>query len=88
MINVSSHPKLADLHQLIAAVPHYPLTAADLVTYARQHNYPQEVIDFYESFAPDQPFYSRDDALGRTELIELIQTENQPAEDFVHGAED
>jgi hypothetical protein len=81
MINISTHPSLADLHQLIDAVPTYPINAKDLANFAMEHNYPSEVVDFYKLFPDDQVFFDKSDIVSRTELIELLETENQPYED-------
>lgn len=88
MINVSSHPSITQLHELIKTTPRYPVSAAALVRRARRRKFPSEIVSFYESFPPDQTFSNREDLLARTELIELLQTQDPPLEDTVHGAED
>lgn len=88
MISVSSHPKLSDLHRLIAEVPAYPIRAGALTRLAAARRFPEEVVDFYRSFPADETFFDQEDVLNRTEIIELMETESQPLEDTVHGAED
>jgi hypothetical protein len=88
LINLSTHPNLTDLHDLISEVPSYPISARQLVQLALRNNYPAEVVDFYRAFSGDHVFFDQDDALGQTELIELMETDEQPFEDVSRGAED
>ena len=88
MINLSTHPSISRLHELIDQVPSYPISAGQLVQLAKRRRFPSEVIDFYRPFRSDQLFYSRDHLEAQTEVVELMQTEPQAYEDVVHGAED
>jgi hypothetical protein len=88
MIILETHPQLADLHKLIDEVPRYPISARRLRVVARRKNFSPEVIYFYKRFSPDVVFKNKDDITARTELVEILQTEDPINEDVVHGAED
>lgn len=88
MINVSTHPSLTQLHELIDDINAYPVSAGQVTRLAHRRNFPNEIVGFYGAFRPDQLFFSKDDLLSQTEAVELMQTEPQPYEDIVHGAED
>ncbi|MDB5160749.1 MAG: hypothetical protein JWO96_129 [Candidatus Saccharibacteria bacterium] len=88
MILLATHPQLSDLHRLIDEIPRYPISAHKLRVVARRKKFAPEVIDFYKLFPGDQVFKNKDDIIARTEVVEIMQTENPPAEDVVHGSED
>lgn len=88
MIKILSPPKIEDLYHLIAAVDNYPTTARNLVALAEEQNFPEEVIDFYSKFLPDETFVDTDDLLTRTEQVEMMELQAAPVEDFLADEED
>jgi hypothetical protein len=61
------------LYRLIDRVPRYPLSIQRLLKFARDSGAPDEVVNFYKSFANDQVFDSKDDLAGRTEQLEIMR---------------
>lgn len=82
MITADKLPTLSQIYDLIEAVPHYPVTAGELVRLAKRKGADQRVIDFYRSFLPDVRFDSADDLAARSEALEIMKEEeiNQPYE--------
>jgi hypothetical protein len=88
MILTNSQPRLNDIYQLAEQVPRYPISVRVLLDLARQKRMNRTVINFYETFPKDEVFTDKDDVIGRTEAVEIMQNENPPLEDEVRGAED
>jgi len=88
MILTESQPRLADVYRLAEQVPRYPVSVKILLDLARQKRMNRKVINFYEAFPQDEVFADKDDVIGRTEAVEIMQNEDPPQEDEVRGAED
>lgn len=88
MILLETHPQLTELRSLINTVESYPISAKYLRHLAQKKRFSPDVVNFYKLFPDQQLFTSQSDLEARTEMLEFLQTENQPAEDTVHGAED
>ena len=80
--------KLTDIHSLIKHVPSYPISVARLLELARKRRVNTEVISFYKAFPENVVFEDKDDLDAKTEAVQIMQSENPPAEDEVRGAED
>jgi hypothetical protein len=88
MILLETHPQLTELRSLISSVSGFPISASRLQDLAIKRRFSVDVVNFYKLFPGEQQFSSRGDLEARTEMLELLQTESQPPEDVVHGAED
>ena len=88
MVIAEHQAKLTDIQNLINQVPRFPISVKRLLEVAKQSRINKEVITFYQAFPESAIFSDRDDMLSRTEAVEIMQSENQPAEDEVRGAED
>lgn len=82
MIATEHLPTIEELHEFIDSVPKYPVTARGLVELAAQEGAGRRVIDFYRTFPHDQVFYSSDDLVARSEVVEMMNEEEakQPVE--------
>lgn len=88
MIVAQHQAKLTDIQSLIDKIPSYPISVKRLLELARQSRINKEVIRFYKAFPESAIFTDKDDMVARTEAIEIMQSQNPPAEDEVRGAED
>lgn len=82
MLMLDTQPLLTDLRSLIDKIEEYPVTAEQLVNLAQHCSYPEEVINFYASFAPNHIFAVRDELVAETEQVEILEHEKaaQPLE--------
>ena len=90
MIATTSQFRTIDLKHLVSAVPNYPISVKNLISIASRKKLSPEVINFYRAFPTSAVFVDEKDVIERTELVNLLQfeEETQPAEDQVRGAED
>ena len=68
---------LSELYGLIAKVRAYPVSVDQLIKLARDNDAPGEVINFYQTFDPDQVFKDQDDLTSRSEQVEIMREESQ-----------
>ena len=80
MIQLNHPPFIEELRTFISRVPYYPLTARQLVLFARSIKAPTGIIDFYKAFPQDEIFTNRDDLWTRSEQIELMEQQDEPYE--------
>ena len=88
MVIAEHQAKLTDMHSLINQVPGYPISVKRLLELARQRRINREVISFYRAFPDTVVFADKDDLDAKTEAVQIMQSENPPAEDEIRGAED
>lgn len=90
MITRAVQPSMSELYGLIQKVPSYPLSVRRLLKLANQSGASDEVLGFYKAFAPDQVFDNEDDLAGRTEQMQIIQTDKgeMPSESLQVPQED
>jgi hypothetical protein len=69
------NPTLNELQRLIDKVPRYPLSIGQLLKIASENGASRQVRYFYQKFAKDRTFDSREDLLGTTEQIEIMRRE-------------
>lgn len=83
-------PQVTDLYSLIARVPDYPIAAEEMVDLAIEEGADQSVIEFYESFPPEEFFEDSQDLIARSEQIALLErsAREQPFELWGSSEED
>lgn len=82
MAVLDSQPSLAALHELSTKVPHFPISAQQMVELAIRERAGKPVIDFYRAFPEDELFSSKDELLTRSEQINILNNEDGPAENL------
>jgi len=88
MVIAEHQAKLTDMRSLINQVPRYPISVKRLLELANQRRINREVIRFYKAFPDNVVFTDKDDLDAKTEAVQIMQSENPPAEDEIRGAED
>lgn len=88
MIASSSLLRTNDIKHLLNSVPNYPVSVKSLISIANRKKLSKGIIDFYRVFPDSLIFDNADDIVARTEQVEILQSEDQPVEDNVRGAED
>ena len=88
MIALSNQLRATDLTHLVNAVPKYPISVKSLINIASRKKLSNQIIDFYRIFPDSVMFDDADDIVARTEQVDILRNEQQPAEDIVRGAED
>jgi hypothetical protein len=88
MVIAEHQAKLTDIRDLINQVPSYPISVKRLLDLAGRKRVDREVISFYRAFPDNVVFEDKDDLDAKTEAVQLMQSENPPAEDEIRGAED
>lgn len=83
MILLKKPPSLSMVHDFIGKVKKYPVTAGELVEMARRMGAPQEIIDLYSIFARDAVFPNKDDLTSRSEVIAILESQEEPEEQLV-----
>ena len=87
-MRVINEPKvIPKLKNFIGGVKRYPVTAADLADKAQDEGV-IEVSSFYKAFPPDALFPDEEDLLARSEQVGLLNSEDQPVEEFHAPEED
>lgn len=88
MVIAEHQVKLTDIHDFISQIPSFPISVAGLIEIGYKKRVDQEVISFYKAFPENVVFKDKEDLVASTEIIQIMHTEDSPAEDEVRGAED
>ncbi len=90
MNSLAAQSSLSKLDSFASRVRNYPVSVRQLLRLAKQNGEPQEVINFYRTFARDQVFDNPDDLTSRTEQVEIMRQEEagMPKDDMVVPQED
>ena len=87
-MRVLDQPRLMDkLHDFIKQIDEFPITAGELVELAASLS-DRSVATFYQAFADDVVFSDKEDLLARSEQVGLLNSEDQPPEEFHAPEED
>ena len=85
---IESTAVIDEVRRFIRQVDDYPVTAGELVELANQNDAGEEVVKFYEAFPDDAVFPDKEDLLARSEQVGLLNSEDQPPEEFHAPEED
>ena len=75
MITVTSQPSLNELKGFTAKVPGFPLSAEQLLQFARDTGASPKIINFYKKFASYRVFKDRDDLTASSEQVDILRAE-------------
>lgn len=87
MILLKKPPTLSMVQDFIGKVKKYPVTAGELVQTARRLKSPQEIIDLYSVFDKKAVFPNKDDLTARSEIIAILESQEEPEEQLVSREE-
>jgi hypothetical protein len=76
------------LRGFIHQVEDFPISAGELVKLAEKSSTGRSVVAFYRSFPDELVFPDKEDLLARSEQVGLLNSEDQPREEFRAPEED
>jgi hypothetical protein len=75
MYVVATQPSLDQIYGFISKVRNYPISAGQLLKFARDVRASEEIVKFYERFAKDQVFGDEEDLTSRSEQVDILREE-------------
>ncbi|MEX2006871.1 MAG: hypothetical protein WD877_01745 [Candidatus Saccharimonadales bacterium] len=88
MILLKNPPQLDDVRNFIAKVPQYPISAQQVLALAKNSRAPQEVIELFSIFPADTVFTDKDDLTSRSELVSILESQDEAENDAFNPEED